>query len=136
MTAKDNIEKKEIVDNFIADTLRRRHDAAHCFPPQPESCELTVSCRRSDYSASTIARAVEDCDAHLLNLNVTDQSRGADDPSSVLVDIRVNMRNAESVARSLERYGYDVVAIVGDGAATVDTTLRDRLDLLLLNLEI
>ena len=87
------------------------------FPPVAESSRLLVGCRREDYSASRIAHAVEDCNAHLLNLNVTSFGDGfrADDDGEydtprfpVVFDIRVNHRNARSVGRSLERYGYTV----------------------------
>ena len=44
---------------------------ARLFPQVDESTELTITCRPSQYSASAIAHAVEDADAHLLNLNVT-----------------------------------------------------------------
>ncbi|GFI52668.1 hypothetical protein IMSAGC021_00974 [Muribaculaceae bacterium] len=44
------------------------------FPKMEESSTLVLTCRRGDYSASRIARAVDDADAHLLNLNVTADS--------------------------------------------------------------
>lgn len=136
MTTKDNIENEENVGFDLQERFRQRHDPERCFPEQPESCELTLRCRRSDYSASAIARAVEDCDAHLLNLNVTSLA-SADDPQELFVDLRVNLRSVEAVERSLQRYGYEVVEVAGaDGDAATNETLRQRLDLLLLNLEI
>lgn len=79
---------------------------------------------------------MEDCDAHLLNLNVTSLA-SADDPQELFVDLRVNLRSVEAVERSLQRYGYEVVEVAGaDGDAATNETLRQRLDLLLLNLEI
>jgi hypothetical protein len=99
------------------------------FPPQAEECRLTICCRPSQYSASVIARAVEDCDAHLINLNVTaDKSAEGD----LVVDLRINHRHGEAVARSLERYGYDVVSI--NGGADDDPTeelARERIGELL-----
>lgn len=76
------------------------------FPDFEESSTLLVSCIPSDYSASRIAHAVEDVNAHLLNLNVTSDGRLMD--NRVVVELRVNHRNPGSVARSLERYGYEV----------------------------
>lgn len=104
-----------------------RHTANHLFPPNPETSELTVVCRRSDYSASLIARAVEDAEAHLLNLNVTSADAG---PESMAVDLRVSHRNAGSVARSLERHGFEVTAI-HSGYDLRRQTDEDRLDNLL-----
>ncbi len=92
-----------------------------------------MRCRRSDYSASLIARAVEDCDAHLLNLNVTALS--GEEADDLVVDLRINHRNALSVARSLERYGYEVTDIAGLDPAVADT-VSDRIGLILHNLEI
>lgn len=78
------------------------------FPYTPDSSSLTVECPASDYSASSIARAVEDCNAHLLNLNVTSAESAV--PDNIVVDLRVNHRNAEAVSRSLERYGFMVTS--------------------------
>lgn len=104
------------------DTVERR------FPGNEESSELTIECRRTDYSASAIARAVEDCDAHLLNLNVTSVPATTD--GCVVVDLRVSHRNSEAVARSLERYGYLVTSMdVYDEAMTAKAR-RNALELL------
>ncbi len=72
-----------------------------------EASTLLVSCLPSEYSASRIARAVEDCDAHLVNLNVTTDGSRLD--NRVVCELRVSHRNPSSVVRSLERYGYEVV---------------------------
>lgn len=81
------------------------------FPVAEESVELTITCRAGQYSASSIAHAVEDVDAHLLNLNVLDA--GVCPSDNVHVAIRVGHSRAESVVRSLYRYGYEVVEIAG-----------------------
>ena len=75
-------------------------------PENPETGRLTVACAPADYSASIIARAVEDVDAHLLNLNVTADS----DAARVVTDLRVSHRNVGAVARSLMRYGYEILS--------------------------
>lgn len=91
-------------------------------PYRPEASELTVACAGEDYSASRIARAVEDCDAHLINLNVTaDTAPGG----LTLVHLRVTHREPGAVARSLERYGYDVVASTA-ATDTADDDTRHR----------
>ncbi len=94
-----------------------------------------------DYSASAIARAVEDCDAHLINLNVL-ADRPSEAPGQCLVALRVDHRNASAVARSLERYGMRVIALGGEGEADIDfydphqAITRERLDQLLRIIEI
>lgn len=96
------------------------------YAPASEASHLVVACRRSDYSASRIAHAAEDADAHVLNLNVTSlRHEGMDD--HVVVALRVGRREAGAVARSLERYGYEVLGT--DGGATDgadDDTARSR----------
>lgn len=93
----------------IPEIQDKAHDAIErIFPGNKESSELTIECNRMDYSASAIAHAVEDCDAHLLNLNVTSLPGKRSD--SIVVDLRVNHRNSEAVARSLERYGFAVTS--------------------------
>ena len=91
---------------------------ARLFPPVEESSRLTVACRRANYSAGAIARAVEDCDCHLLNLNLTAPVVGSRDPldDTVTVDLRVSRRDPAAVARSLERYGFRVI----DGQASAE----------------
>lgn len=79
-------------------------------PPLEDASVLTVACRPDDFSASQLARAVEDSDAHLINLNVTDLRL---DDGRITVELRTNHRNCESTARSLERYGYEVIGVDG-----------------------
>ncbi len=101
-------------------------------PQVEESSTLLISCRRGDYSASRIAHAVEDCDAHLLNLNVTADSEELD--NRVVAEIRVSHRNPSAVARSLERYGYEV-ADTDRSELADDPVLQSRLNELLHYLE-
>lgn len=68
---------------------------------------------------------MEDCDAHLLNLNVTSDTDSAD--SGIIAELRISHRNPESVARSLERYGYEVVG-TDEPLEADDTLMRQRYD--------
>lgn len=115
------------------------------FPPVAESSRLLVGCSREDYSASRIARAVEDCNAHLLNLNVTSFGERkdygeladgglADGKFQVVCDLRVNHRSAAGVERSLERYGYTVLGT--SSADEPDDTTASRINELIRYLEI
>lgn len=102
------------------------------FPQLNESSELTITCPPSHYSASAIAHAVEDADAHLLNLNVI---AGTEPDSLATVVLRVNHSRGESVARSLARYGYKTLEIAGQPGVPV-TEIADRVKALLHYLEI
>lgn len=124
--------KDDILTQFDTPQVHLVENFARLFPPVEDSCRLTMVCRREQYAASTVARAVEDCDAHLLNLNVTDQ---ATPDGEIVVELRVGINNGESVARSLARYGYEVVKITHD--ANVDAgTMRSRIDELLHYIEL
>lgn len=113
---------KEIVSKDF-----KTYELDSLYPVSEGSCHLLIGCRASDYSASRIAKAVEDCDAHLLNLNVMLDS---DNRYDLLADLRVNRRSGESVARSLERYGFEVIEFTGDDGAD-DEALRSRIEELL-----
>ena len=105
------------------------------FPPVDEGSQLLVAVSPVDYTASTVARAVEDTDAHLINLNVLADRSGADE---LMVHLRVDRRDGNAVARSLERYGYRVVDMQSTGEAddSADDSARDRVNQLLRLLEV
>lgn len=102
------------------------------FPQLQESTELTVTCSPGNYSASAIAHAVEDADAHLLNLNVVE---GTEPQSKTTVMLRVNHSRGDSVARSLARYGYDTVEMAGT-PGMVNSEMVERVNELLHYLEV
>lgn len=93
------------------------------FPPNPDSSRILVEMGSEAFMASRIAHAVEDADARLLNMNVTSLSH---DSGRLVVALRVDHRNPERVARSLERYGYNIINI--DSTVTDDDTVRRRYD--------
>ncbi|MCM1482914.1 MAG: hypothetical protein NC043_01135 [Muribaculaceae bacterium] len=134
MAAKDDISVMAYGHIPSATAVSPLHSEELLFPHVEDSCEITMACYRADYSASRIARAVEDCDAHLLNLNVTSQPL---DGGEMTVMLRVGMRNPMAVARSLERYGYRVVEIHSgtENDAAVDVT-RERLGELMAHINI
>ena len=107
----------------------------HLFPHVDECSTIIAACPRHSYSASRIAHAVEDCDAHILNLNITDDSES--DPSNrLIVEIRVNHRNPAAIARSIERYGYEVIDFSSSGDYPDSETARQRIEELMRYLEI
>lgn len=108
------------------------------FPALEQWSVLTVECDNGQYSASRVARAVEDCDAHLINLNVV-TPMPAHGP--LTLELRADRLNAESIARSLERYGYTVTSAISsdalnDASPDYDSVARRRIGELLRYLEI
>ncbi|MCH5222845.1 MAG: hypothetical protein J1E82_02290 [Muribaculaceae bacterium] len=73
-----------------------------------DSCVVTVECDPSNYSASAIAHAVEDTDAHLVDLMSVPGENG-----KVMVTLRIRNSDPSSAIRSLERYDYHVVEAHG-----------------------
>lgn len=70
-----------------------------------DSSVITIRCHHRDYSASHIARAVEDADAHLVDL-FTSPTQDDD----IVVTLRVRHTDPSAVAASLMRHGYDVTS--------------------------
>lgn len=121
MSAKDDI--LPLVDDLSQALTALASDAPSLLPATVvEATDLLVTCPPGDYSASTLARAVEDCDAHLLNLNVHPRR---DDAGDLMISLRVNRLDGESVARSVERYGYRVLSVRGPLGPTTQA-MRDR----------
>lgn len=116
MTSKDYISPNEFLPVLPdAPSLER------LFPHREESSRLLVGCIPAEYSASRIARAVEDADAHLLNLNVTSDGERMD--NRIIAELRVSHRSPMAVARSLERYGYDPYCVSGTDSRAHCSTL-------------
>lgn len=109
-------------------------DFERLFPDVEESSRLSVSCPRGEFSASRIATAVEDCDAHLLNLNVTAVPEGASS-DYIYIDLRINRADPTAVSRSLHRYGYQVNDVISPLPRDLES-VRDRVNQLLYYLEL
>lgn len=132
LAAKDDIMIQFAPDDFTCGHPAADSDLSRFFPPVDEACELAVLCRPGQFCASEIARAVEDCDAHLLNLNVM-ADRTADGDN--VVALRVSRANGAPVARSLERYGYEVAGMRNGNTADADV-VRERVNELIHYLEV
>lgn len=65
---------------------------------------ITVDCAPEDYSASVLAHAIEDTDAHLVDLFTTPNENGR-----LNVTLRVRHSDPTAAIRSLERYDYHVL---------------------------
>lgn len=79
---------------------------------------ITLECRPEEYSASHIARAIEDSDAHLVDLLTSPGEDG-----NIMVTLRVRHEDPSAAVRSLERYDYHVVAAYGNAACDRDAEI-------------
>lgn len=86
-----------------------------------DSSMLTIECDPEQYSASVISHAVEDNDVHLVDLLSQPSDNG-----KIKVNLRVRSLDSEGIARSLERYGYQVVESQGGSDEDVNV-LAERL---------
>lgn len=87
-----------------------------------DSSYLTVVCAPHDYSASMIAHAVEDADAHLNDLWSKPDADG-----NIRVTLRVGHNDPSSVARNLERYGFTVIDTFASAPIQNETLATERL---------
>lgn len=81
------------------------HACSELIPRRQESSIITLHCAPRDYSASQIARAVEDAEAHLLDLYTMAAPGGL-----IAVQLRISRIDPAPVVRSLERYGFNVIS--------------------------
>lgn len=109
--------------NYIAGNLTADERMEALAPRLDDSSELLLSCRPDDYSASAIARAVEDCNAQLLGLAVTGMRT---DEGLPVIALRVNVRDTSSVERSLLRYGYITFHETSRGESEARRRARQR----------
>lgn len=73
-------------------------------PARDDSSMITLECAPADYSASRISHAVEDSDAHVVDLWTAPAENG-----KIRVTLRVRRTDPTSTIHNLERYGYEVV---------------------------
>lgn len=71
---------------------------------------ITVECAPQDYCASVLAHAVEDSDAHLVDLLTAPADNGL-----LRVTLRVRHSDPTAAVRSLERYDFHVVEAHSSG---------------------
>lgn len=76
------------------------------FASRADCAIVTLECPATDYSASRIAMAVEDSGHHLLDLWTLPRPEG-----HLAVSLRVQCDDPSGVVHSLERYGFEVIAV-------------------------
>lgn len=86
--------------------------------PRDDCSVITVECRPEEYSASQLARAVEDSDAHLVDLLTSPGEDG-----NLTVTLRVRHRDPSAAVRSLERYDFHVVEAHGCDSEVQDASI-------------
>lgn len=94
--------------------------------PRDDCSVITVECAPEDYSASILAHAVEDSDAHLVDLFSTPGENG-----QVKVTLRVRHSDPTAAVRSLERYDFHVLEAhsSGDSIQSVEIATERLLSL-------
>lgn len=110
-----------------------RDELEMLYPSSGERAELLVAVRPDEYSAAVLARAVEDCDVHLVNMNLTPMRT---DEGLLVVALRVDCTGTDAIERSLERYGYMVLDASGNRFSIDDEESRRRAAELLHMLEL
>lgn len=103
----------------VIDTDSLLHALCDVSQPGGDDCVIEVECAPADYSASLLAHAVEDVDAHLTDLLTTTTPEGM-----VRVTLRVRHRDPSAAVHSLERYGFRVIDASGDD--NIDLTALDE----------
>jgi len=131
LSVKDKILTQIDTSNTLFEVVSNK-DFSRLFPCVEDACRIVIACRKDNYAASIVARAVEDCDAHLLNLNVTGDVTPNGD---MIVELRVAVNNAERIIRSLYRYDYDVILVEHEDANDGET-MRHRIGELMRYIEI
>lgn len=129
-------EKNNILDNLasMAKGLSTGSDRLELLYPRSRECvEALIAVSPDQYSASDVARAVEDTDCHLVNLNLT-AARTVQ--GKLVVALRVDSVTADALVSSLSRYGYEVLAVSGGTPWVDDEESRRRVAELLHIMEI
>lgn len=98
----------------------------------PETSWVELRIPAIDYSASLLARAVEDVDAHLLDIITTPEIDNAD---ILHVSILVSHTDPTAVVHSLERLGIETLSSMSTSSVDYQTA-RERLSQLQLYLNI
>lgn len=90
----------------VIDQTSMLEGLGHIIAARDDCSLVTVECPAVDYSASRVARAVEDADVHLVDLLSVPAPDG-----HLKVLLRVRCEDPTSVTHSLERYGYTVTEV-------------------------
>ena len=82
---------------------------------------ITIECAAEDYSASVLAHAIEDSDAHLVDLFSIPAEDG-----HVRVTLRVRHNDPTAAIRSLERYDFEVIEAHAAGSDVLEAQIASE----------
>lgn len=99
------------------DTRKAVAALATLIPDVPDSSVIELSCLPGQYTASGIARAIEDADANLITLM---SYQTPDD--MINVSLRIDHADPSAAVHSLERYGYSIRQAYGSSYSDVTLT--------------
>lgn len=106
----------------IIDTASMLEGMGRMIAARDDCSVITVECRPEEYSASQLAHAVEDSDAHLVDLMTAPAEDG-----SLRVTLRVRLSDPTTTVHNLERYDFHVVDAHGSENPRSTEIALDRL---------
>lgn len=90
----------------VIDEISMLEGLGRMIAERDDSSVVTVECQPAQYSASTLAHAVEDAGFHLVDL-ISHPSEGG----MIRVTLRIRSLEPMPAISSLERYGYKVIEV-------------------------
>lgn len=95
------------------------------FSARDDSSIVVIDVAPDDFSASRMARAVEDANVHLVDF----WSAPSPSAESIRVTLRVRSSDPSEVASNLERYGFQVIDAFGATYRNLETAVERLLSL-------
>lgn len=106
----------------VIDSNSMLHGISHLITNRDDSSIIICECLQQDYSASRLAHASEDADAHLVDLLTSPSEDG-----KIRITLRVRHTDPSAVVHSLERYGFHVIEAHGYENSKALTVATERL---------
>lgn len=91
---------------------------------------IVISMRKLDYSLAKIASIVEEQDTVILSSFVTETT----DPENILITIKLNRTEAQSIIQSLQRYDMDIIDVFSE--ESFSDIMKERFNMLMSYLNI
>lgn len=103
LVVKDDDNTLGVIDSdSLLEALSRQIAARH------DCSIIEVECAPVDFSAGSLARAIEDTDTHLVDMLTVPAENG-----NIRVTLRIRCEDPTAATHSLERYGYKVTEVFG-----------------------